>query len=203
MPEIHAVQALVAEGSFSTLLRFAPSQERGRIVLSDLAALSLEATGAEASALVVLGEAEGLVGTALARSPALIGNGEDPGQFPYVRQWMNFCGERVHAGCSVLAAGFVLRRESWADGERPYFAGLPSRPELAVHIHAAAFPFRPLPEGSIRMEDRVQDLFSARDPLDLLHVLEDDRPVTGLGQSAFVRGACWCAPLVRAGGGEP
>ncbi len=203
VPEIHAVQALVAEGAFSTLLRFGPSKERGRIGMSDLAALSLEATGAEATALVVLGEAEGVVGAALARSPAAIGPGEDPGQFPHVRQWMNFCGERVHSGCSVLVAGFVMRRGSWTDAEHPYFAGLPSRPELAAHLHAAAFPFRPLPEGAIRMDDRVKDLFSARDPLDLLHVLEDDRPVTGLGQSAFVRGACWCAPLVRPGGGEP
>ena len=203
VPEIHAIQALVAEGSFTTLVRFRPAGEAGSISMADLAACALEATGGDAAVWVALGEAEGLVGTALARSPGRIAAGEEPGSFPQIREWMNFCGERVHAGRSVLVVGFVARRPEGKSEDPPWLAPLPSRPELAVHVHAAVFPFRPLPEGEIRMEEHVRALFDARGPLDLLHLVEDDRPLIGLGQSALIRGACWCARLADAQGGVP
>ena len=61
--------------------------------------------------------------------------------------------------------------------------------------HAAAFPFLPLPDGVISLNEQVKALFDAHDPVDLLHLVEDDRSLTGLGQSMFIRGACWCAAL--------
>lgn len=194
IPEINAIQALVGEGSFSTLLRFHPDKESGRILLSDLMAAALQTTAADAVVLVVLAEAEGLVGTALARSPGLIDAESQPGRFPEIRDWVNFCGERVHAGTSALVVSFAARTNAtgpWTS----FLTRLPSQPEIAAHSHAAAFPFRPLPEGPIPLDEQVKALFDVRDPLDLLHLVEDDRPLVGLGQSAFIRGACWCAPL--------
>jgi hypothetical protein len=41
----------------------------------------------------------------------------------------------------------------------------------------------------------VRQVFAAAEPVALLHLLEDPRPALGLGQSAFVSGACWCASV--------
>jgi hypothetical protein len=45
------------------------------------------------------------------------------------------------------------------------------------------------------LETSVRAVFEENEPLGLLHLIEDKRPAIGLGQSAFIRGACWCAPM--------
>ena len=202
VPEIQAIQALAAEGSFSALLRFRPARAGERLSLAELAERALRACGADAAAMVALAEIDGLVGTALSRSPGLVEEGRQPGEFPEIREWMDFCGDRVHAGRSVLLVGFVAR-PSFAGPWTPFASPLPSNPDVAIHAHAAIFPFRPLPDGRISLEEQVRALFDANEPLDLLHLVEDDRPLTGLGSSSFIRGACWCAPLRGAGEGAP
>jgi hypothetical protein len=37
----------------------------------------------------------------------------------------------------------------------------------------------------------------------LLHLIEDNRPAIGLGQSSFIRGACWCAAIKYGEEGKP
>ena len=200
VPELHAVQGLVAEGRFSHLLRFRPAAESARMDLAGLATAGLKTAGADAAVLVVLAECDGLVGARLAKSPVAITGAEPPGDFPNVRDWVHFCGERLHAGKTALVVALVARSDN-AGRLAAYLGAMPSAPELLVHAHAAAFTFRPLPEGIIQAEEQIPALFEARDPLDLLHLLEDDRPLTGLGRSQFVRGAAWCAPLRRQGEG--
>ena len=194
VPEVNAIQAVLAEGAFSTLLRFQPEKEGGCLPLSDLAAAALKACASDSAVLVVLAEAEGLVGMALSRSPGSLNPESHPESFPEVRDWMNFCGERVHAGKSVLLVSFVSRGNAHPLLS-PLLSAVPSQPGLFAHSHAAAFPFLPLPDGRIQLNEQVKALFEAHDPVDLLHLVEDDRPLTGLGQSSFIRGACWCASL--------
>ena len=202
VPEIHALQALVAEGSFSTLFRFQSERAGDSLPLGDLANRALEVCGANVVVLVALAEIDGLVGTALSRSPGLVDENSQPGQFPEIRDWMNFCGDRVHAGLSALLVCFVAR-PSAAGPLTPFLTPLPSNPNVAIHAHTAIFPFRPLPDGRIQLDEHVRALMDANEPIDLLHLVEDDRPLTGLGQSTFIRGACWCAPLRWEEGGTP
>lgn len=200
IPEIHAIQALVAEGTWRTLLRFSP-EEPGRVLpLSGLAEAVLQSTDSEAAGFVVLAESAGLVGMALSRSPGRIRAGENPGHFPDVRDWLHFCGDRVHADATALVAGVVVK-ESAAAPLASWLSASPSLKGARIHAHAVAFPYRPLPEGAVSMCEQVRRLFDGANPLDLLHLVEDDRPLIGLGQSSFVRGACWCSPLRRAGEG--
>ncbi len=196
VPEVNAIQALVAEGAFSTLLRFQPETDEGRVALSDLAASALQACGSDSVVLVVLAETDGLVGMALSRSPGFVNSVTLPGTFPEIRNWMNFCGERVHAGKSVLLVSFVSRGNNHPD-LGSLLSEIPSHRGIYAHAHAAAFPFLPLPDGVVSLNEQVKALFDAHDPIDLLHLVEDDRPLTGLGQSTFIRGVCWCAALQR------
>jgi hypothetical protein len=143
--------------------------------------------------MVGIVEIEGLVGAALSRSPGLIGQDDAPGRFPEIRDWMAFCGERVHARQQALLVSFAARHPGAELA--PFLVPLPSRPDLFAHAHAVVLPFRPLQDGCIDLKENVHSSFEAAAPLDLLHLIEDDRPLVGLGQSAFIRGACWCAPL--------
>ncbi len=194
VPDLYAIQALTAEGSFSNLIRFRPAEKTDSLTLSNLLEKALQASGGNAVAVVCIAEIEGLVGTALSRSPGTMTNDEDPAQFPKVRNWMGFCGERVHSRQSALLISFA----AWNPDPAllPFLAPLPSTPNLYTHTHALVMPFRPLQEGLIDLDENVRLFFESVEPVDLLHLIEDDRPVIGLGQSAFIRGACWCAPLV-------
>jgi len=62
------------------------------------------------------------------------------------------------------------------------------------HAHAAIFPLRPLKRGAVDLAATVDDL-AASEPLAVMHLLGDPQPVLGNGQSDFVRGCCWFAPL--------
>jgi hypothetical protein len=66
---------------------------------------------------------------------------------------------------------------------------------LAGHFHAAAFPYHPFKKGRIELKDTVANLFETAGLMGVLHLLNDDRDRTGIGQSRFVRGACWVGPL--------
>jgi anti-anti-sigma factor len=193
VPDIFALQALVAEGGFSHLLRFQPVASGDVMALSHLMTQALEVTGADAVAMVCVAEIDGLVGVSLARSPGLLAATDVPGCFPDVREWMTYCGERVHARQSALLVSFVARES--APEAAPFLAALPTLPGVRAHTHVAVLPFRPLQAGELDLKQTVHRFFTLAEPLDLLHLITDDRPLMGLGESAFIRGACWCAAL--------
>jgi anti-anti-sigma factor len=192
VPRLQTVQALVGTGTFSHLLRFRPRDGAAVAHLDELLAQALTETGAEAVAAVVLAEAEGLVGAALSRSPASLNRGEQPGEFPAIRDWIAFCGERLYRRTQTLVVAFAGRGAAAAS--LPTLAPWPGT-DLHLHAHVMAWPFRPFPQGVVDLETAVAAVTTDSAPLGLLHLLADDRPLVGLGRSAFVRGACWCAPL--------
>jgi anti-anti-sigma factor len=193
IPRLHAVQALAAEGAFSHLLRFRPDTKDAFVSLEDLLEQALQATGSGAVAAGILAEIDGLVGAALARSPGLIRAGDRPGDFPEIRNWIAFCGERLYRRSLALVVAFAARDANAA--QLAPLAPMPFRPGLRAHAHAVVLPFRPLSQGVVDFESSVRAAFAESSPLGLLHLLGDDRPIGGLGQSTFIRGACWCAPL--------
>lgn len=213
VPEIIALSALRGVGGFSHLLRFQPSEDHeaaklsglmdetmhrvkpsdsgSLLTLSALMDAVLSATRSTAAAFTALVEVEGLVGVSTARSPGLISQTDNPAQFPDVRDWMTFCGERVHGGAQAMIVGFV---DASKNGRNlPTMPALPSREGWRAHVHAAVFPFKPIPNGKIFMSDSIQQIFTGAEPIALMHLLEDNRPTLGLGQSVFRRGACWCS----------
>jgi anti-anti-sigma factor len=193
VPSLGLLDALVCEGEFSHLLRFSPQQRGANLSLSRLVEHGLDSLHADAMGFLVIAEIDGLVGAALSRSPGLIGKDTQAGRFPDIRDWITFCGERAHATEQALVVGVACRRSDHPVAR--WLPAIPSKIALHCHAHAAVFPFRPLPQGRIEMRQWVRNLFEAGEPKAILHLLEDDRPALGQGQSAFVRGACWCGPL--------
>jgi hypothetical protein len=78
---------------------------------------------------------------------------------------------------------------------QPFLRPLQQGNELQGHFHAAVFPYRPLPKGMLALHDTVHELFRNDAPQSVLHLLADDRPIEGVGETELMRGACWFGPL--------
>jgi len=97
----------------------------------------------------------------------------------------------------VLAAGVALRGSAGALAPviRPFPNASSSGLPIAGHFHAAAFSYRPVQRGQIDLKASIKTLFEAQALEGILHLLSDDRAVSGSGQSELIRGACWIAPI--------
>ncbi len=192
--DVRVLYCLAAEGSFSRLIRFEADPARGTVGLSALLAGCLAEAGAPAAGLVVVAEAAGLVGAALRHSPADRADNEDFFAHPGVRTRLMFTAEPAYPKSVMLAAGVVANAEGTVDGSidqllRPFGDG------TRGHLHAAAFRFRPIQKGRIDVGPTVSNLFESEQLLGVLHLLHDDRSVSGAGETELIRGGCWIAPL--------
>jgi anti-anti-sigma factor len=191
-PELNCIQALSCKGEMSHLLRFSPLDECSSFGLGEIAGQVLHATGSETSAFVLLSEIDGLVGSNIIKSPGLLVE-DRVISFPEIKEWLSFCGERMYFRQQALVFGLVARplvkkQPSLLVASKKYEG-------LNLHAHAAVFPFQPLESGNINLKKAVMKFFNGPPPMALYHLVEDMRSVTGFGESAFTRGACWCAPI--------
>jgi hypothetical protein len=194
VPEVQVLYALSGKGNFSQLLRFeALPEPPGRVTLAELAETALELTGAETIGLAMVAESAGLVGAALKQSPANLDGQGSPLGFPAVRDWLSFTADRAFDRTLVVVVGAASRATPpvWAPLLRPIGPGTGA----AGHFHAAVFPYRPLQRGELSLHPTVNALFGSESILGLLHLLADDREIEGVGQSDFLRGACWFGPF--------
>jgi hypothetical protein len=72
--------------------------------------------------------------------------------------------------------------------------------DLVGHFHTALFPHRSIQRGFLELATTMHNTFQSQGVASVLHLLNDPRPVTGAGDTAFVRGACWVAALTSCRG---
>lgn len=193
VPEGQLVLGLQAEGDFQTLARFETAGEVRAVSLTELAGAALELGRTEVAVIVGITETAGLVGAALRKSPAGSPTSADSRfSFPEIRDWLSFTSDRAHRDSTSLLVGVVARAGSRYDSLlRP----LGRDAGLVGHIHAAAFPYRPLRKGRIELQPSVTGLFDGSSFQALLHLICDPRGFKGAGESEFIRGALWIAPV--------
>jgi anti-anti-sigma factor len=191
IPEMQVVQLLDVRGDLTHQFRFAPDHAQASFGIAALALRALRMTEGRAAIVVMLAEVHGLVGASVSRSPGLAVN-EEIAAFPEVREWISFTGEPIYQGHQCLLCGVVSDRP---ESEELLLKPLPAQPGLYGHFHAAVFPYQPLPNGKIDLTTSVQNFFNGPPPLAMMHLIDDQRPVQGTGESSFIRGACWCAPI--------
>ena len=191
-PRAVVASGLTCTGRFARLLRFSTKPESEEVPLSELAAVALDAAGGKLAGMVIAGEAAGVVGARLRKSPADAGA---PLQFevPAVRDWLSFAPERIHAMTTTLIAGVVGRAPQGpvAAHLRP----LDATGELFGHFHAAVFSYHPLPQRTVELATLVRGLFDNHQLRDVVHLLWDERGEAGVGETALVRGVGWAAPI--------
>ncbi len=159
----------------------------GEQPLSALAGAAMELTGGSACALAVIAETACLVGAALRKWEE-----GDLLSFPAVKDSISFTVEPAHIDTVTLLAGFAaLDGDPCAGHMKPLACG----GKVFAHIHAAVFPYAPLPKGRLDLAESVGKLFAGQAPEGILHLLNDWRDCIGAGESRFIRGSCWCAPF--------
>ena len=188
--DVRVLYCLACDGEFSHLVRFenAPAGTTG---LLGLAEACLEISGANQAGFVTVSEAVGLVGAALRHSPA--NASDDFFEYPAIRRRLTFTAERTFLRSLTLAAGVVVKGDG---GEMMAQLRPLGSNGLFAHVHAAAFPFRPLRKGDIDLKETVTSLFEHDPLLGVLHLLHDDRGSAGAGEAEFIRGVCWVGPIV-------
>jgi len=192
-PAARLAYGIVAEGGFAKLLRFDQGDEVPGLPLSVVVQACLDSSGADAVGIVGLAETAALVGAALTQRPPATDDPTSLLAFPEVRNWVSFTAEAAFVTSVSLIVGFAARGEPGR--ERPLLKPLVRGGELVGHFHAAALPYRPLRKGKVGLQESVRPLFDTENVLGVLHLLNDWRDASGAGESRFLRGGCWFAPL--------
>ncbi len=193
VPELKVLYALAGKGQFARMMRFdAKPEPPGVISLSSLVEAAMEISGTKAAGVVVLAESAGLVGAALRRSPGRA-DAKSPLAFPAIRDWLSFTTERTNERNLTLMVGMAVREPPALVA--PFVRLLAPDARVHGHFHAALFPYRPVQRGELLLEKVVSGLMAAGSAQTLLHLLADDREFEGVGQSEFMRGACWIGPM--------
>lgn len=191
LPQMQTIQCLFAQGEMSHLLRFAPDEINETHGIGDLMTQALAITNADLAVFVILAEIDGLVGAHLIQSPGEIMEFKSH-NFNELRKYISYTGERAYTGEQALVFGVVSSQHQHQN--KTLLVKLNSKPTLSTHAHAIVFPYQPLQNGQLDLKRQIDKFFNGSPPKGLVHLIEDDRPTMGLGESSFTRGAMWCAP---------
>jgi anti-anti-sigma factor len=192
-PSLQVVYALACDMRDAALVHF-DAGAGGSFGLNAILRACLELSGAATVAIVAVAESAGLIGAALRRSPFAEATPSGVAlEFPAVREWISFTPERSHLRSVSLVGGIVSRPVEGPLGG--FLRPLGTDDALVGHLHAAVFRYRPLRKGALDLAASVGGLFEDGAPLTILHLLNDDRPIVGGGESLMVRGTCWIAPI--------
>lgn len=191
-PQIQTLYSMAAEGEFSHFMHYECREEVPSVPLSVILRHGADILGARTVAMVMIGETSGLIGASLKRPPVAAESAPPLFAFPEIRSWLSFTPERVHAQSLALVVGFATCVP--APGEAPFLRPLGAEPEWLGHFHAAVFTYRALPKGMLNLPEMLSGVFESGRVQGLYHLLWDGRPISGVGESEFVRGAIWMGP---------
>jgi len=194
LPEVQVLYSLECRGPFSSFLQFEPKQEGQLTRLSELVAAAFDQLPeADTLAMVIAADTGGLIGASLKQSPAGRDHDTSPFEFPEIRKQLSFISERAFNRNLSLVAGVVSMGKNQTLA--PFLRPLTDAPYPAGHFHAAVFSYHTLAKGILDLNETVTDIFEKEKLLGVLHLLNDTRPISGAGESMFIRGAVWFSPI--------
>jgi len=186
VPEINALYYILASGQFSKRISFEPVADRESISLGALVTGMSIATNLDKFVFLSIAECEGLVGANLNASPV---DSKNLFEYPYIRDSINFTTESGYQKMLTVSLGFFYKNP----GERVREFLRPVKPgaQQYIHTHSAIFPYMALPKNEMSAGNLVKHLFENSIILDVLHLLNDSREISGLGESTFRQGVVW------------
>ena len=195
VPQVLSLYGIAFHGAPAHLVRFETHNPTAGIPLSEVVRVCSTVAGTAEFGVVMAAEVSGMVCAVLRRSPV----NADPArfEFPAVRQWLSFTPEREHGRSSSLVVGVA----AMSPPERLRSFVRPLSENYSGHFHAAVTAFRSLAKGKVQLADVLAEMFQPRSIVTVAHLLRDNRPIEGAGESEFVRGACWVFPLTTMEGG--
>lgn len=197
VPEIEMLTGVAWEGVPACRGVFEPASDAVSIGIDDLVGALLEAAGPGPLAVVFVGDVHGLVAAELIRPLAEATPIDHPlvGTREAAARWLSFSREPIHAGRTAMIVGIVAQ-----DGSDTCTAGLAPIGTRGVvgHLHAVVFPHRPTGRTAGDIAKVVADLATS-EPIAVVHLMTDDRPVLGDGLSHLVRGSFWVGRAALSG----
>ncbi|NCD42435.1 MAG: STAS domain-containing protein [Bacteroidia bacterium] len=190
IPEIQQLYALTAEGHFTHHHRFESDGMEKSIGLSALLEAVIVQQQCNDLIVLMVAESGGLVGSALRTAPV---DSRDLFNFPEIRDQIAFTTEPAHTRMLTLTLGFISREPSPLSG--PFLRKLAPLSALSGHLHTAVFPYQTLKKGEPDSNLIIRQLFEESKVIDILHLTHDYRDIQGIGESQFIHGHLWCAPL--------
>ncbi len=177
------------DGNFSEFIRFEQNKNEDTIGLSEIADVISELSQYKQFAMVMIAESGGLTGTSLNISPA---SGIDIFSFPEIKNNIRFTTEPAHNKMLSVSAAFFSKEPGDA---HKFLREIKPGSSIYGHVHSAVFPYVPLKKTSVNLEETVDFLINNTELTNILHLTYDDREIVGLGESQFVQGFCWIAPV--------
>ncbi len=193
VPQMQVLYAIRCQGEMPRCVRFEVQGPETSLPLSKLVEAGFELSGSESIGMVMIAESAGLIGAALRRSP---GAGPTSLGYPEVRNWLSFTPERSYERCLTVVTGVAAKQQD--PQLAPFVRPVDASGTLLGHFHGAAFSFRALPKGEISLDETAAKVFGEQSLLGILHLINDHRDISGAGESLFVRGAFWVAPIKSA-----
>ena len=201
VPQVQVAYGLRCRGPFQQHQRFEPAEPGVRIPLSVLVDECMNLNESNLAGMVFVAETSGLIGANLRRSPAIAADGGQPRlSHPEIRQWLSFSPERSHPHTLAVIVGVASRGNpagGIANDLAPLLRPLGPKSEIFGHFHAAVFSYRPFKKRKLELGSVVGSLFDSEDLQAVVHLLHDDREITGGGESEFLSGACWLSPITN------
>ena len=189
-PEINALCSLQAEGNFSNRITFEPMEVNSSISINDLVAGLSKSSGHKQFVFLVLAESDGLVGASLNAPPV---EGNLLFEFPGIRENIHFTTEPAYSKMLTVSLGIYSIDPD--ERVRPFLR--PGKPGSSsyIHTHAAVFPYQSLSKNEKSANKLVLNLFENSHVIDVLHLVNDSREITGIGESTFKQGVAWIGKL--------
>lgn len=191
VPHAMTLYSLSCRGAFSKLLRFESHPSAGPIRFGRIVAACMAAVESSAVGIAMVAESSGILGASLKRSPTASGSFF---HYPEIRQWLSFSPVRSFSRSIAIVAGIAAQDPAPA-AVASLLRSVNADPSIMGHFHAAAFGYHPLRKGYVELDSLVRRLFDTGGLQGVLHMLADDRPNVGAGESEFTRGACWVGLL--------
>lgn len=189
IPEIKLLYGIVCDGEFSHILNFKADMTKGGIKLSVLIDTIREKINWEKIGIIMIGETAGLVGAYLLKSPFLKEKGSSPFVYPAIKESIDFSTERNYPNMLSVIAG--IASESPTGELSRITKPLASNSKTWGHFHCAIFPFRPIKKDVSDISGIINPLFEDEQLKSVIHLINDERDITGVGQSEFIQGTCW------------
>jgi anti-anti-sigma factor len=192
--DVTLLSGLLWQGLPSGRAGFEPGDDEPSVRVDAIVEGLLAQGQAEAIVVVLVGEVQGLVGAELIRPLRDASPHDSPlaGKRDTTAGWLSFSREPVYARHTALIVGVACRGRGTAP-LAPFVRLFPGR-DVAAHLHAVVFPYRPLRRGGVDLAATVDDLAGSV-PVAVMHLMADPQPVLGSGCSELIRGCVWYAPL--------
>lgn len=189
IPEIQCLFSIGFSGTFQQEIYFSPDTESS-ISLTSLVETIVEMDNHRNFALLFIAESNGLVGASIKSPPT---SGKRPFAFPEVRDSVKFTTEPSYIKEMTVAIGIFSKEP----GERltTFLRPIGEKGNLFGHVHAVVFTYLPLRKENPDYPEAIGALLENAAILDVLHLLNDNREINGIGESSFKAGVCWSTEL--------